>query len=212
MIDSLAQPLSCTVTLTMYSMKAALNAFSLEHVPHIIVVTSVSPVGASCGRERGGEREGERGREGEREGEGGGGKERDEVLIMHSAHKVFHFSYWKKGISEQASPGNWRMHPKSRSSDKGSKIGLRGNSSLDSRVVVPQREGANLVEEVQQHIAICIHHIVAMGTLIVGKECNMPCLLQVSGESIKQGSSGDNKRMAKERSWDFEEEKLSQRD
>ena len=33
---------------TMYSMKAALKAFSLEHVPHIMRVTSVRPAGASC--------------------------------------------------------------------------------------------------------------------------------------------------------------------
>lgn len=52
----------------MYSMKAALNAFSLEHVPHIIVVTSVSPIGASCGRS-GGERDGGRGRKEEGRGE-----------------------------------------------------------------------------------------------------------------------------------------------
>ena len=74
------------------------------------------------------------------------------------------------------------MYPKSWPSDEGSKIGLRGNSSLDSRVVVSQREGSNLVEEVQQHITISIHHIVAMGTLIVSEECNMPCLLQMSGD------------------------------
>ena len=34
----------------MYSMKAALKAFSLEHVPHIMRVTSVRPAGASCRR------------------------------------------------------------------------------------------------------------------------------------------------------------------
>jgi len=32
----------------MYEMNAALNAFSFEHVPHIMVVTPVSPRGATC--------------------------------------------------------------------------------------------------------------------------------------------------------------------
>ena len=31
-------------------MKATLNAFSLEQVPHIIVITSVIPFGATCER------------------------------------------------------------------------------------------------------------------------------------------------------------------
>ena len=44
-------------------------------------------------------------------------------------------------------------------------------------MAVAEREGADLVEEVQQHIAISIHHIVALRSLIVGKKRNMLGLL-----------------------------------
>lgn len=63
-----------------------MNAFSLEHVPHIIVVTSVSPIGANCGRRerrREGEEEGGEGKERRERGRGREGEESLTVVLAH---------------------------------------------------------------------------------------------------------------------------------